>query len=306
MKIRPSSEKFGTLFLLVALFFSLLSSYTSAEESEDQGEQAFSEARFRISVADFDGAVKSLQLALRCDFVNKKYAAELKSVREIIKLREEIEQEKDSHRWSVLAQHLRTYYKKNGVRDGLVDIGLQIFDRSKLTWDAVGVINAMIAAERFDDALDFADSVDDKGINPSIRIAKGCVLYSAGQNSEARKQARSISMDDLQTPDDLLRLARLQAATELYASSVKTLVRCFEQTPRNSLSEFKEYVVKVPEFEPLLTSSEFAEALTTQSKQESIDRSCSQKWVGVVFDQRPKYIRDLSKGPVNPDDWKVK
>ena len=301
-----SQRKSGTLFLLIAVCSFLHAFCIGAEEAQDLGEQAFSEARFCVSVADFDGAVRSLQLALRHDFVNKKYVAELRAVREIIRLREELERERDSHRWSVLSQHLRAYYRKNGVRDGLVDISLQIFDRSKLTWDAVCVINAMIVAERFDDALDFAASVDENDSNPSIRISKGYVLYSADRGAEARKQAKEISMNDLQTPDDLLRLARLQAVTELHASSVKTLIRCFEWTPRNSLPEFKDYVVTLPEFKPLLTSSEFAEALTTRSKQEGIDQSCSQKWVGAVFDQRPKYIRDLSKGPINPDDWKVK
>ena len=291
---------------LFVWFFFLPVVPCAADDAQDLGEQAFVEARRRISVADFDGAVKSLQLALRHDFVNKKFADELKSVREIIRLREDIEQEKDSLRRNVLAQHLREYYLKNRIFEELIDISLQIFDHSKSTWDAVCVINAMIMAERFDDAFDFAVAVDEKDNNPSIRISKGYILCSSGLHLEARQQARSIDRGDLQTPDDLLRLARLQAATELYAMAVKTLILCFELTPRNSLQGFKEYVVKFPEFKPLLTTSEFAEALTTRSKQDSIDRACTQKWVGVVFDRRPKYIRDLSKGPINPDDWKIK
>ena len=306
MKSPPLSSNAGSLFLLIALCFFRLPPFCGAEDIRELGEQAFHEARACVSAADFSGAVKALQLALRCDFVNKKYVAELRTVREIIKLREELEREADSFRWNVLALYLRDYYQRNRVMDDLVDICLRIFDRSKLTWNAVCAIDAMILAERFDDALDFVASVDEKGTNPSIQIAKGYILHSADRASEARQQARSISTSAMQTPDDLLRLARLQATTELYASSVKTLVRCFELTPRNSLAEFKESVVKLPEFEPLLASSEFAEALTTRSKLESTDRSCSQKWVGVVFDQRPKYIRDLSKGPINPDDWKIK
>ena len=297
----------GTFFLSVFLSFVFVTLLGIAKEPSEPGEQAYSDARSRIASGDFGGAVQSLQWALRHDIVNKKYTEELNSVREIIKIREEFAaREKGSPRWNLLAQHLRHYYQKNQVRAERIDISLQIFDCSKLTYDAVCVMDAMIQAERLNDALDFADSIDEKGENPSIQIAKGFVLYSADRKQEARKLARSLPLDNLKTSDDLLRLARLQAATGLSATSVQTLTRCFELTPDSLLPERKERVVRMPEFEPLLTSSEFAIALTTQSKQESIDRACSVKWVGVVFDQRPKYIRDLSKGPINPDDWKVK
>ncbi len=295
--------------LLGFVAFFAMSLFSCAWESEtDEDDPAmieFRHAQKLVSDGDFDEAVIALKTALRHDFTNKTIAAELDAVRNIIKLRNEFRNVKDSTRWSVLAQHLRLYYQKNGVKTEWVDISLQIFDKSKLTWDAVCVINAMIGAGRYNDALDFAESVDSNDKNPSIRISKGYIYYAAGELSEARKISKSLVMDELKTPDDLLRLARLQAVTNLHASSVKTLVRCFELTPINSLPSFKEYVVKLPEFEPLRPSSEFAEALTTMSKQENTTRSCSQKWVGVVIDQRPKYIKDLAKGPINPDDWKV-
>ncbi len=295
----------GVLFFIACLFL-IVPEQGRSDEASDPGRAAYQEAQQRIKAGDFDGAVQSLQLALRHDFVNKTYTTELKSLREIIRMREDFAREEDSLRWNLLALHLRTFYQQNGITSELVDISLQIFDRTKLTWDAVCVINAMILAEQFDDALDFAASVDEKDANPSIQISKGFVLYSAERLPEARKLARSIAMEELLTSDDLLRLARLQAATELHASAVRTLVRCFELTPVGTLENRKERVVKLPEFEPLLTSSEFAEALTTRSKQASIDRACSQKWVGVVFDQRPKYVRELSKGPIKPDDWKIR
>ena len=293
----------GTFFLMM---LSCVHIVCWAEETPDSGERAYADSRRLLSVGDFDGAVKSLQLALRHDFLNTKYSGDLRALQNIVKIRKECAQEKDFLRWNVLARQLRAYYQKNRVRNELVDISLQIFDHTKLTWDAVCVINAMILAERFDDALDFAEAIDEQEANPSIQISKGYVLYAANRNVEARKLARSISLDNLQTPDDLLRLARLQAATELPASSVKTLTRCFELTPLGRLPELKEYIVKLPEFEPLLSSPEFAKAMTTQSGQTNIDRNCSIRWINVQFDQRPKYIRDLSKGPINPDDWKIK
>ena len=294
----------ATFFLLI--LFSFLHFPLCAEETQDSGERAYSEARRQLASGDFSGSVKSLQMALRNDFLNTRYSDDLKLVQKIIRLREEFAQEGDSLRWNILARQLRVYYQKNQIRGELVDISLQIFNRSQLTWDAVCATNAMIIAERFDDALDFVESIDAEGANPSIQISKGYVLYAADRNADARKLARSISLDDLQTPDDLLRLARLQAATELPISAIKTLIRCFELTPASQLEERKEYVVKLPEFEPLLTSSEFAEALTAQSRQASINRECSIKWVDTKYDQRPKYIRDLSNGRINPDDWKVK
>ena len=294
----------GTFFLLIVLSFVLVS--WCAEETPDSGECAYAEARCRLSSGDFEGGVKSLHVALRYDSLSAKYNNELRSVQGIVKLREEFAQERDSLRWNILARQLRVYYQKNGIWGEMVDICLQIFDRSKLTWDAVCVVEAMILAERFDEALDFTALIDAKGTNPSIQIARGYVLCAANRNLEARKLVRSISMDGLNTSDDLFRLARLQAETGLCASSVKTLTRCFELTPLGQLPELKKFVVQLAEFEPLLTSSEFAAALTTQSKLASIDRSCSLKWVGTVSDQRPKYIRDLSKGPINPDDWKIK
>jgi hypothetical protein len=106
-------------------------------------------------------------------------------------------------------------------------------------------------------------------------------------------------------PDILLRLSRLQALTKQYASSIKTLKRCFELTPPNILPLVKKEAEKFAEFEPILSSSEFAGVMATKSTLHTIDMECAKKWIGISFEQHPKYSREMTKDEINFEDWQL-
>lgn len=256
-----------------------------------------------LSESNFDEALKTFQQALRSDFDNKKLAQEFEMLRRMIILRAELDNETNALRWKLISERLQKYYMENSIHDENIKLSIQMFKRSQSTEHAGYVIKAYTQAGRFREAFFFIDTLDES--NPIVHIEKATVYLAADETAKARHIARSLSADQFCSPEELLRLARIQAATGLHATAVKTLANCFKQTPKHLLAKIKREAANSPEFEHLLSSSEFIEAMTVQSDILSNDPPCARKWIGVRIDESPKYLRGFTTKEINYDEWRI-
>lgn len=286
-------------FVLIAVF--CLLDFVSAEERKT----GFVEIRQCLREADFDGALSVFRKELRHDFDNEQLKKEYETLKTILRLRKNLENEENAVRWSNVAERLRQYYRRHEIYSELIDLTREWYRRGKTPAHAAHVIESYLLAGEYQNALDFVDSLENADSNPVLQIEKACIFFAAGEKERARKIARSIQADSINAPEVLLRLARLQASTQLHATSVKTLTRCFEQTPPNILKKVKKEAAECQEFAPLLSSSEFTAAMATQSRIFRDDPACSRKWIGVAIDERPWYIRSVPNREINYDDWQV-
>jgi tetratricopeptide (TPR) repeat protein len=260
-----------------------------------------------IQAGQLEESVLFFQKAIRVEPNNIELQREFNTLRQIIKLRLELPAEKNAVQWSIGAERLRRYYIKYHVVSEHLDLVLEIHRRVGTISRAIDVIDAFLMAEQYQEALDFTLSQKQPEQITPLQIEKARIYYQAGEKEHARKIVRSIPLEKLNSPESLFRLARVQSMTSQYASAVKSLKRCFELTPPNILPLIKKEAEKCSDFEPILSSSEFTEAMATRSVVPSLDMDCAKKWVGTSsFEERPQYSQNsIFNGEINFNDWRL-
>jgi tetratricopeptide (TPR) repeat protein len=266
-----------------------------------------------IQTGQLEDAVSLFQNALRREPSNLQFQKELTSLRQIVKFRQELPNEKNAVRWSIKAEHLRRYYVQHQVVWDHLHLVLEVHRRVGSLAHAINVIDAFLMVEQYQKALDFARAQKQPDQILPLQIEQARIYYKAGEKNYACKIVRSISSEKLYSPDSLFRLARIQAQTAQYASLIKTLKRCFELTPPNILPLLKKEVEKCPEFQPIHAASEFIDVLNTRSLILSNDLSCAQKWLTTSscseygHPQTSKTIlsQPILQGKIDVNDWKV-
>ncbi|MDR1962904.1 MAG: hypothetical protein LBQ50_03900 [Planctomycetaceae bacterium] len=259
-----------------------------------------------IRSGQLEESVLFFQKAIRSEPDNTEIQKELNHLRQMVKLRQELSQEKNAIQWSIRAERLRRYYIQYRAVSAYLELVLEIHRRVNTVSHAIDVIDAFLMAEQYQDALDFVLSQKQPEQILPLQIEKARIYYEAGEKEQARKIVRSISIDKLTSPESLFRLARLQSSTLQYASTVKTLRRCFELTPPNILPLIKKEAERCSEFEPILSSSEFIDVMTTRSLVSSGDMDCAKKWtVTSSFKEQPQSFQNMIKGEINFNDWRL-
>jgi tetratricopeptide (TPR) repeat protein len=207
--------------------------------------------------------------------------------------------------WNAKAEQLRQYYLENHLYSENITLSLEIYRRTKTIVDAFSVVDAFLDTGQFQEALYFVNLQKRSDFAVVFQIEKARIFCKANQSEQARQIIRTISADKLDSPDILLRLARVQGSTRQYASAVKSLRRCFVLTPPDVLPQIKKEVEKSAEFQPILSSSEFTAVMSTKSTLAPNEMKCAQKWIGTTFDERLKYSQVTKEDGIKFDDWKL-
>jgi tetratricopeptide (TPR) repeat protein len=259
-----------------------------------------------IEAGQLEESVLFFQKAIRVEPDNIELQKEFNTLRQIIKLRLELPAEKNAIQWSIGAERLRRYYTKYHVVSEHLNLVLEVHRRVGTISNAIDVIDAFLTAEQYQEALDFTLSQKQPDQVIPLQIEKARIYYRAGEKEHARKIVRSIPLEQLTSPESLFRLARVQSMTLQHASAVKSLKRCFELTPPNILPLIKKEAEKCSDFEPLLSSSEFSEAMAIRSRIPSNDLDCAKKWAGgASLDERQQFSQNMFKGEINFNDWRL-
>jgi tetratricopeptide (TPR) repeat protein len=259
-----------------------------------------------IRSGQLEESIPFFQKTLRIEPNNAELQKELNELRQIIKLRQDLPKEKNAIQWSIGAERLRRYYVRHHVVSEHLNLVLEVHRRVGSVSHAIDVIDAFLMAEQYQEALDFTLSQKQPEQLLPLQIEKARIYYEAGEKEHARKIVRLIPFEKLNSPESLFRLARIQSRTSQYASAVKSLKRCFELTPPNILPLIKKEAEKSSEFQPILSSSEFVEAMSTRSLVPSNDMDCAKKWtITSSFDERPQYSQNIIQGEINFNDWRL-
>lgn len=280
-----------------------LSSLSSEENSNAKFKDDYQRGRFLLSRGDFDDALEAYRGALHLNFDNEDLAREFQALRKAIEYREKLRTEKDEDNRKLLAHFLLQYYRRNDIHVEHIELALKTYKRSRTRETAVYAIDAMIRAEYFEEALYFVDTLN--WPEELLKLEKATIHLAADSPKQARAIMRTVSVPKFCDSSDLFRLAKLQAASGLHATAVKTLVTCFEQTPENLLARTKKTARETSEFDEIRLSPEFAEALKTKTKISPDSPPCSRKWIGVKIDETPEYLKNLSTPDIRFSDWKI-
>jgi tetratricopeptide (TPR) repeat protein len=289
-------------YLLIYLVILIL----AVDISVYSGETDYHRGLRLIESGQLEEAVPFFQNALRLEPNNTKLQKEFNELRQIVKLRQSLPQEKKAIQWSIGAERLRRYYVQYHVISDHLNLVLEVHRRVGSISHAIDVIDAFLIAEQYQNALDFILSQKQPEQILPLQIEKARVYYKAGDKERARKVVRSIPPEKLNSPELLFRLARIQSQTSQYASVIKTLKRCFELTPPNILPLIKKEAEKCVEFQSILSSSEFAEVMATRSLIPPNDMDCAKKWSETFpIDEYPQYPQRILQGEINFNDWRL-
>ncbi|MGL4595171.1 MAG: tetratricopeptide repeat protein [Thermoguttaceae bacterium] len=253
---------------------------------------------------DFSGALAAFQKELRKDATDTSLLMEYEFLRSVIERRKRLDEDIADSEWMLHAERLRTYYAKYQIHSEHVRIAQQIYQRSKTPVALNNLSRAFFAAQKYDEALLFFDEIDPIGKNISIQLEKAEFHLASGNMPDARDVIKRIA-EHVSAQEDLLRLSRIQGAVRMYATSIKTLIRCFEVTHPKNLDKLKQKVFEYEEFHTIRATPEFILAMKTESTIKDQSTSCSTKWNGTLFDESPWYERPFIVHGLDLNDWKV-
>jgi tetratricopeptide (TPR) repeat protein len=287
------------LINLVILFFAVDIFVRGDETDYQRGLQLIRSGQLEESVPFF-------QKALRAEPDNDELQKEFNELRQIVKLRQTLPTEKNAVQWNIGAECLRRYYAQHHVVSEHLKLVLEIHYRVGTISRAIDVIDAFLKEEQYQEALDFVLSQKQPEQILPLRIEKARIYYEAGEKDQAQKIVRSIPFEELNSPESLFRLARIQSRTLQYASAIRSLKRCFELTPSNILPLIKKEAEKCVEFRPILSSSEFVEVMSTRSLVFSNEMNCAKKWtITSSFGEPPQHFQKILQGEIDFNDWRL-
>jgi hypothetical protein len=278
-----------------------------------------------ICLGDNGGAANVLQSEVKKAGISFDWCTTLDELTQVVALQEALAKEKDMAQWVELAELLKQFYRKLGLESEEILLAKKIFARVRSLQSILDVVDTCIETKHFDEAESVIEYFELKYKNSreyfaAVGIAK-CRLYLAANSPEsARKTVRTIDSAEIEAPEILLALAYVQVATRQYASSVRTLGRCFAATPPEEIDALRTQILRSADFQTVSDSPEFAKAIntpsavtavTTAATEESCRACALAKWRKLnellgrtaAFDaSKPLFLNET----INTADWKCR
>ncbi|MCL2742791.1 MAG: hypothetical protein FWE67_02965 [Planctomycetaceae bacterium] len=263
------------------------------------------QARYLLRNSAFYEALEMYRKELRSSPDDASLVQEYEMLKKILQQAGELQQTKDAVQWRLIALQLSNYYRNNGVNREYLAIALLMYRKSQDQTDVLRVLDAYRRLGKHEDAINFTNTLYMP--ENTVKMYKASVYLAADEVSKARTLARSVQTRSC-NPEELMQLARIQAATGLLASAVKTLKTCFESAPEEMLIPLKHQAQNCEEFDDIRDSDEFKAAMRTESLANAPGYTppCARRWVGTKIDETPAYIRNFKSKEINFNDWHVK
>jgi tetratricopeptide (TPR) repeat protein len=236
--------------------------------------KAFAEGEALLAKADFDEALKAFRTAAQADRENQDYRQQYGVLRQIVRLRGEI-QEEHSGKWLGMARALRTYYHAHGIYGEALPIDRKIYEQHPGADEAVKLAETQLALGMTSEAVATLRSVEEREATGRTNVLLGLALARQGKIEQAKALAEDVVLnEDEADRRAFYELAGLRALIGDTAGAFEALTRSFELTPASQLEEVKAEARACPDFATLTRTIQFSKVLQTES--EVKESSCSQ------------------------------
>ena len=236
--------------------------------------KAFAEGEALLAKADFEGALKAFRTAAQTDRENQDYRQQYGVLRQIVRLRGEIEEE-HSGKWLGMARALRTYYHAHGVYAEALPIDQKIYEQHPGADEAVRLAETQLALGMSSEAVSTLRSVEEGEATGRTKVLLGLAYARQGEIEQARAVAENMVLnEDEADRRAFYELAGLRALVGDAAGAFEALTRSFELTPDSQLKGVKAKARACPDFAALARTIQFAKVLETESAVK--ESSCSQ------------------------------
>ncbi|GHT21413.1 hypothetical protein FACS189419_02290 [Planctomycetales bacterium] len=269
-----------------------------------------------VKLGDMAGASIVLQRASQEKRFDRDWKDELDTLIYIAELQNIVRTEKDPERWNLAAEQLRICYIEVGLYSEAVLTAKQRFVRQRTIPAALVVVETCVATEQLKEAsafiryLELIFKNDYKAVS-AVEIMQAWVYLKMGKYETAKTYVRQLNVcDEIKDPELLFLLAKVQAATRQFASSVKTLKKCFLVTPPDILPLLKEDTLKSEEFAPILDAEEFQQVMTAESELPSMAARFAnhklKRQVEKEILKRAESLENYQMQGINVSDWQYR
>jgi thioredoxin-like negative regulator of GroEL len=234
---------------------------------------AFASGRALLTHAKFDEALQAFRTAATTDADNAEYQQTYTMLRQIIRLRGQIETERAPDRWLSMARALRTFYHDYRIYSESLLLDRRIHERRLAPDSAELLAETLLALGRDSEAAELLSGLPKDATTPRTHVLYALALARQGHLDDAKAVARKVTVDKDAHPRFLYELACLHALTGDTRESLSALTRSFERTPPSRLDSFKTEVAGCSDLTGLVGTTGFASVLETQSKVK--ESSCS-------------------------------
>lgn len=227
---------------------------------------AFANGKALLTEAKFDEALQALKTAATSDADNVEYQQTYTLLRQIIRLRGQIESERAPDRWLSMARALRAFYQDHKIYSESLLLDRRIHERRLAPDSAELLAETLLALGKDTEAVELLSGVPKDATTPRTHVLYGLALARQGRFDDAKAVVRKARVKKHAKPRLFYELACLYALTGDTKASLKALTQSFERTPPSRLDSFKAEVTARGDFSGLVSTSGFAKALQTQSK----------------------------------------
>jgi tetratricopeptide (TPR) repeat protein len=231
----------------------------------DDAARAFANGKALLAEAKFDGALQAFRTAAKADAGNQDYRQTYSMLRQVVRMREEIEKEQDSEQWMSIARALRAFYHEHRIYSESLPLDREIHERHLAPDSAAMLAETLLALGKNTEAGELLRNVGEKEATPRTTVLLGLSLARQGRIDEAKAAAMKAGVDQDAGPRVFYELARLHALTGESKAALEALTRSFELTPPSQVDALKADAKACEDFSTFADSSDFNEVLKTQS-----------------------------------------
>jgi tetratricopeptide (TPR) repeat protein len=239
----------------------------------NEGPSAATSGDRLLQAGDFPGAFRAYAEAVRADSENQEYRQRYAILRQVISLREKINQEQDLKRWDQFARALHAFYRSEGILGEALKIGQQLHAKQATPETAIMLADVQLELGMNDNAAELLSVYSSGNSSNELRALYGIALARQGNREQAAAQLERVKLPEGAAPALCYHVARLQVLTGGGQGAQQTLARAFSATPPSQQVLLKKRVQKCPDFAALIDSPEFAQVLATPSQVKESDCS---------------------------------
>ena len=243
----------------------VLSSAPALAGPTEEAAEAYAQGRTLLAKADFAGASEAFGRAARTDAENGEYRRQYSMVRQVMRLRVEIEKEEDSARWWGMARSLRAYYHGHRIYSEALPLDREIHRRRATVESAVMLAEAQLGLGQHSEAAETLRGVDKGKATPRANVLLALALARGGRLEDAGAIAGKVAIKDDAGPRAFYELACLRALLGDTNGALAALTRSFELTPPTELETAKADAKACGDFSSLAGSPGLAKAMQAQS-----------------------------------------
>jgi predicted Zn-dependent protease len=181
-------------------------------------------------------------------------------------LKQNLTRSADERQWLRTAQALRSFYVTHGLLELALELDNQIHAKRGTAYSAMQLAETQLVLNRNADAEQVLSRLGPDRSTPASQALLAVAQARRGKMDEARRIVKAAASPDDKGPGTLYNFARMYAATGDTKKSLILLTSSFESTPPSTLELFKRHARKCPDFASMAESSDFQQALKTESK----------------------------------------